>query len=642
MIQLVFSILALFIGIALCSRIQKRPSWLSFFDAFVLVSIVGLALFHIIPHAIEDAGIWGMIAVAIGLGIPALFHKSQHHAHSHDDEDPTGDAKDENKSRVLQNVLMIIITVGICAHTLLDGIGLSLSSMGDGNSATGNLLSISVLFHRLPVGFFMSLMLVPRIGVKKTWGVASMMALCTVMGFILGHYALPLMGLTVLNVVQGLIAGMLLHVVFHNISVGGKREFRYAKGIGALLGILAFAFMTWIVPVHAHSHATPLDLWVDLLFKASPLWCLFACLLGIAYSLTKHPDSKWKRFGQTVCQCFDPQERPVSAGGSTHIFNAVSFILLFTLFDSAFAATWWLATSLAIGLTSIFLNKPETCLICEREGHCDTLKSFGTWLMTSIGTIAGVLLLASIVPFFAAPLTHELESASVVISSGIRSTFLILLLGALFFAAQKRHREHIDYMRYNTHIFVMFVILCVFNFGELSLSRFLFTAIVAVYGIVQMSYSESPLAIPLAEKPPFHNNLRFAACMLLPIGLFLGATLYGKSVERPSFAIAVSETVRAADEFKDSLEHEHEHETHANLKHEHEHEHETIANHEKGGHFGMPQIEHAISHGDGLALLRLMAFLFFLGTGLVFLLREGPRALFSSQTPHTHDDAHDD
>ena len=82
MISLIFSVLALFLGVGLYPVIKRRPSWLSFFDAFVFVSITGLTLFHLIPHSVENAGMLGVLALGVGLGVPVFLHRSRFFGHS--------------------------------------------------------------------------------------------------------------------------------------------------------------------------------------------------------------------------------------------------------------------------------------------------------------------------------------------------------------------------------------------------------------------------------------------------------------------------------------------------------------------------------------------------------------------------------
>ena len=656
MLQLIFSILALFVGVALCASIQKRPSWLSFFDAFVVVSIVGLVLFHIVPHCLEDSGILGMATIAIGFGIPALVHQRSHR-HEHD-ANCSGEHDDEKKSKFAQYAMMAAIVVGMCAHTILDGIGLSMSDMGDDVGAAGNLLSISVLFHRLPVGVFLSLMLVPRIGTRKTWAIAATMALSTVLGYGLGHFALPHLGMTILNLVQGLIAGMLLHVVFHNVSVGGAREFRYAKGIGALLGIAAFAFMTWIVPVHAHQHASPLDLWIGLFYDAAPIWALFAAILALGYGLKRHKNEKIALLGNHICQYLDPQQRPVAAGGAPHIFCATGFAAIFALFDTCFAATWWIAVAAAVILSYLLLPVRVECSMCERIGHCDTEKSFASWTMTSFGTLAGILLIASIIPFFVAPLTESLAHLSPLATSAILTTFSIVYLGFHGYMAMRRHGTHTDFIGYHAHIIIMFSILCVFNFGEFGFHRLLFVALIAAYGIAFLSYSESPLAIPSDQQRQAKSSIKFAAALTVALALFVAIGLQTHDENRAAFIEAIAPDVASA-----MIHHEHELDSHhehiPELDSHHEHIPELDSHHEHipeldSHHEHIPELDSHHEHipelepEHGLSsiflphvawdVFHLALFVVFMLTGLYWVFRVGPRDLFRAKSKHHHHD----
>lgn len=680
MIQLIFSIFALFAGVALCAQIQKRPSWLSFFDAFVVVSIVGLVLFHIIPHTLEDSGLSGMAAIAVGFGIPALMHRRTHR-HEHGAHcDGSHEKNRERKRSFAQTAMMIAVIAGMCAHTVLDGIGLSMSDMSGDAAPTGNLLGISVLFHRLPVGFFLSLMLAPRIGTKKTWGVAAVMALSTSIGFGLGHFALPRMGMAILYIVQGLIAGMLLHVVFHNVSVGGVREFRYAKGLGAFAGMAAFAFMTYIVPVHKHDHASPLDLWIGFFYDAAPIWVFFAAVLAICYGLRHAKNRVLSALGAHCCQYLDPQPRPVSAGGCMHLFGGVGFILIFTLFAHPFAASWWICAALAAAGAYVLLPVRAECAACERFGHCDTEKSFAAWTMTSFGTIAGALLIASVLPFFAAPLAASSAHLSDAGAIAVRSAFLAIFLGINIAVARRHHGSHTDFIAYNSQIILLFAILCIFSFGDLNFMRLVFASAAAICCLSWLAYAESPLAIPSDSPRPAKAYAKFAVCLTAAAALFCALSLLPGSDRRASFAVALSpdaiapiaESMHNRGEIAhnhDETEHNHdkiEH-NHDKIAHNHdeiEHNHDKIAqNHDKidRNHDGFERNHNEIAHNHDeighdhncerlspfharnlFEFLRAAAFWIFAATGLFWLLRVGPRDLFGAKSKHRHSDCFDD
>lgn len=651
MLQLIFSILALLVGVALCACIQKRPSWLSFFDAFVVVSIVGLVLFHIIPHCIAESGVFGVATVAVGFGIPALFHRRSHsHGHNaHCD----GVHNEGEKNRFAQFAMMTAVIIGMCAHTILDGIGLSMGDMSERTGAAGDLLSVSVLFHRLPVGVFLSLMLVPRIGTKKTWAVAAAMALSTAVGYGLGHFALPRLSMTILNLVQGIIAGMLLHVVFHNVSVGGARECRYAKGIGALLGIAAFAFMTWIVPIHAHQHASPFDLWMKLLYDAAPLWAIFAVILAVCYKLKRSDHGRIARFANRLCRYVDPQARPVAAGGSIHIFCAANFVALFALFDWGFAATWWISVATSALLAYLWLPICVECSMCERVGHCDTEKSFATWTMTSFGTLAGTLLIAAIIPFLTAPMTDALSHLPTFATNAVRTTFLVLYLGFHAFMTLRRHGMHTDFMGYHAHILLMFGLLCAFNFGEFNATRFLFVAILAAYGIAFLSYAESPMAIPASASNRLKSPAKFATGLSIALVLFVILGLQTQDQTRSSFIQAITSEATATMIHDESDAPDNPIDFDA-----HNHDHSPPLSHEP---HEFRELRHDVSerahdpehdHGHGIATffyshnawdaLRLSLFAIFMLTGLYWIFRVGPRDLFVAKSKHHHYDPHDD
>ena len=427
----------------------------------------------------------------------------------------------------------------------------------------------------------------------------------------------------------------------------------YAKGIGALLGIATFAFMTWIVPIHAHQHASPFDLWMKLLYDASPLWAIFAVILAACYGLKRSDHDRIARFANRICQYVDPQARPVAAGGPMHIFCAADIVALFALFDWGFAATWWISVAISALLAYLWLPVCVECSMCERVGHCDTEKSFATWTMTSFGTLAGMLLVAAIIPFFTAPLTDALSHLSPFAANAVRTTFLVLYLGFHGFMALRRHGMHTDFMGYHAHILLMFGLLCAFNFGEFNATRFLFVTILAAYGIAFLSYAESPMAIPASASNRLKSPARFATGLSIALVLFVVLGLQTQDRARASFiqAITSEATATTIHDESDAPDNrvdfdEHNHAESPTLSPE-PHEFEELR-HEISERAHNPEHDHG--HGiatlfhmhNALDALRLSLFAIFMLTGLYWIFRVGPRDLFVAKSKHHHHDPDDD
>ena len=233
--------------------------------------------------------------------------------------------------------------------------------------------------------------------------------------------------------VQGLIAGALLHIVFHNVSPDGQHQKSWSKGLGALAGITALFIIEWIAPTEHHHHESVLDIWISRVMDSAPIWCIFASILAILYLISKHnPKSSVIK---SIINYLDPQPLPAINNGKIHIFSATGIILLFSLFNTLLAGLWWLTAIIVSIAGAIALKNLTLCSDCQRESLCDREKSINTWLMESFTIITIIQLFAAILPVFLQPLSSWIVSLSTIIDYTI---LLLMIAGLLFFVARKR------------------------------------------------------------------------------------------------------------------------------------------------------------------------------------------------------------
>lgn len=613
MISLVLSIIALFTGVAIYPFVKRHASLLSFFDAFALVSLLGLTLMHLIPHSVENGGIAGMISVLVGCGIPALLHHFQHH--DHDEAHDTG----EDHGHRAQGILLILVFVGVIIHTLLDGIGLS---MANTESEMGAILGIGVLFHRLPVGIFLSLMLVPRIGLKKSWAVAGAFAVSTLAGFLLGHFALPGAGIRILYIVQGLIAGALLHIVFHNVSVEGHQESHWPKGIGALAGFAALAIVEWVAPEHGHDHGSVLDTWLAYLGHAAPAWCVCLAVIGLLYAFGRSKTPRLAAFGQNVLNYLDPQPLPAAFEGKPHFAGATGIVILWMLFSFASLGIWWMALAMCLVLFHIAVRPVVCCEHCRPESLCDREKSFHLWAASSWTVVAGTALLASVLPAFLEPVSDLTADMPAWAAIAIFVITVLLMLGRM---GAKRG------LAPGGTILAMFALTAAFlPLGKVCM-------LIPFFGIVSFilyDFHPRDIAASRIEDKPWMRRYLIASVLSIFVmaGAFYAGMRYFEHQDDPLAAITTIEPVHAHHhEHVHVGEHEHEHEHAHEDEHAQEHEHEHAQENEH---------EHAQPAAaewfTGLPLYQRLALLAFLLTGFAAMLRMGPRSLFETALGRSH------
>lgn len=334
MLQLILSLIALFVGILAYPLIRRYTALLSFFDAFVLVSIIGLCFLHLIPHSIAATGLPGLLAVSVGLGLPLMMHRLKGKEHSDCEEGLC--EHDHKKPRYTKQWLLALAVVGVLAHTLLDGVGLSMFSFDADEANVGALLGLGVLFHRLPVGIFLAMLLMPKYGWRVTVAIASLMGLATVVGFGLGITAQGGLDLWILYIIQALISGTLLHAVFHDISVEGRKPITSLFAVPQALGVIVAVGALVVVEnfTHGgHSHAGEiLSHFAPIISVAGALWLLLSIVL-IVMALTLSEKRRDK--------CFDfllAQNSPAINDKGYKFLSLAPLLLLFSAFQWHWAA----------------------------------------------------------------------------------------------------------------------------------------------------------------------------------------------------------------------------------------------------------------------------------------------------------------
>lgn len=268
MTLLVTAILALLVGPFLAKLFERKPGVNRFLDGFILVTIGGIAIVHLLPEAFIRIGGWAPLMVVLGALLPYLAERAFH-----------------SYERATHGGVLVLALSGIFIHTLLDGIAVSSSSA---YSDSGQALALAVILHRLPVGLLIWWALKPLAGTRTILAVLFLMCLGTFAGFTIGEIEIPFAHSSGLSYFQSLVTGSLLHVLFHRHihkhgdDGQGSEKSKHQKdsatpaAIGALLG----AALLYVLPLggelpHAHSVDSTLHLSLSLYLKSAP-----ALLLG--------------------------------------------------------------------------------------------------------------------------------------------------------------------------------------------------------------------------------------------------------------------------------------------------------------------------------------------------------------------------
>ncbi len=221
-ILLIAAVGGLLVGPLVHSAAAARPASRSLLDGFVLVSVGGLVLGHVLPSAVHEGGWWTLLAAAAGLWGPTWLEARLHSA----------------ALRVHRAALLLAV-LGLVGHATVDGVALGTIDHGDGA------LALAVILHRLPVALIIWALVVPSFGAPKAWGALLAMSVGTIAGWALGPGVIGTgAGVAWL---QALVGGSLLHVLIHTHADESSPT---SAGIGALLGLL----LVFVVEGTAHEH----------------------------------------------------------------------------------------------------------------------------------------------------------------------------------------------------------------------------------------------------------------------------------------------------------------------------------------------------------------------------------------------------
>jgi hypothetical protein len=218
---LVLAVASLYIGPVLSAVAKTKTSLETFFDGLALTLVGGLVVFHAIPHVIEHDLMLGSAALLIGATAPWL---GQRWAAVHS-----------------PSLLLLLFAL----HAILDGSALTLTE-----TDMVAPLGWAIIAHRLPV----SLALVKAAqklragagGLRLAWFATTVLGVATLIGFYGGSGMTANLPEWAIVGLEGLVVGMLLHVVVapHQSTLLDQTKAKAGYGAGALTGVLLVVWFT--------------------------------------------------------------------------------------------------------------------------------------------------------------------------------------------------------------------------------------------------------------------------------------------------------------------------------------------------------------------------------------------------------------
>lgn len=274
---LAVSVVALLLGPGIHRVAEREPLTMAALDNFVLITIVGLVALEIVPGALELAGLSALLALLVGLLGPVLADGPLHRA-----------------AAGTHRTALVLAVLGMALHSFTDGLALASAHVAGGRS---HALEIAVLAHQLPVAVAVWWLLAPA-GPRRAAVAMLLLGLATVLGFLLADHSLTALAPSWLGLLQGLFAGLLLHVVAHRTHAAGPdRRAHVAASLGGLAGL---GLLVLLVDDAGHAHdadplAHVLDALGGLARASAPALLLGLLLVGLLATWAPAPRSRAER-----------------------------------------------------------------------------------------------------------------------------------------------------------------------------------------------------------------------------------------------------------------------------------------------------------------------------------------------------------
>jgi uncharacterized protein len=223
---LIISLLAVVAGPLLYRVADRARITLVTLDGFVLMSVTGLVIVHIIPHAIAAAGPWALAPAALGFMVPGMIERSL--------------------TRAARQAHLIALTValgGLLVHAFFDGVALATPAEAERGVSV---LALAVAIHRLPVAITTWALVRPSYGTGLAVAILAGDATAVTCGYLMqGPAGLGSEPLWV-HYFEALVGGSLMHVLIHRPTLSrpaGARERTWAgvAGVAALAAVIGLA-----------------------------------------------------------------------------------------------------------------------------------------------------------------------------------------------------------------------------------------------------------------------------------------------------------------------------------------------------------------------------------------------------------------
>lgn len=198
-VLLLLSLLPLVFAPVLAAWARRSAATFVALDAFVAVTIAGVAVSHILPEAFHHAGPWALVVALVGFLVPIGLHVGMHRL--------------EAKAMPL---LVAAVLAGLAVHAIGDGVALvhgDHDDHGHAHAAQDALLPVAVLLHRVPVALAIWWFARPVLGLATAVGFLVAIGAATLAGYLAADQWLAVLAAPQVALVHAFVIGMLFHVL---------------------------------------------------------------------------------------------------------------------------------------------------------------------------------------------------------------------------------------------------------------------------------------------------------------------------------------------------------------------------------------------------------------------------------------------
>lgn len=230
-VLLMASLVPLIVAPLVARRTGRAPHVVAALDSFVAVTVGGVTVVHLLPHAVHELGRMAIAVAALGFLVPVILHYGMHRL----------------EQRALP-ALVALVLAGLAIHAIGDGVAL-VSAGRDGDAARNVYLAAAVLLHRLPVALAIWWFARPTLGRGVAMGLLVTIGAGTLVGSLIAGDLIPAWSMAAVGWTESFVGGMLFHVLIGHhrprttdADAGRVRAgFLFGLGLGALFLVATVA-----------------------------------------------------------------------------------------------------------------------------------------------------------------------------------------------------------------------------------------------------------------------------------------------------------------------------------------------------------------------------------------------------------------